>query len=219
MSTQSLGVTPEVRDYLRELSGEPDVLQRLREETARLPNAGMQICPEQGSFMRWLVGVIGARRYLEIGVFTGYSSLCVALALPDDGRIVACDVNREWTGVAKRYLAEAGLAHKFDLRLGPALATLAELARANERFDFAFIDADKENYDAYYERCVELVRENGLIAIDNALWDGKVANPDVKDASTRVIRELNARVARDPRVSASLVPIGDGLLLARKLRS
>jgi predicted O-methyltransferase YrrM len=189
----------------------------LREETSRLPHAGMQISPEQGSFMRFLVRLLGATSYLEVGVFTGYSALSVALALPAEGRVVACDVNHESTAVARRYFEEAGLSHQFDLRLAPALTTLGELARENERFDFAFIDADKGNYAAYYELCLSLVRKNGVIAVDNALWDGKVADPAQNDESTTAIRELNALVARDPRVSACLVPIGDGLLLAQKL--
>jgi caffeoyl-CoA O-methyltransferase len=168
--------------------------------------------------MALLVELIGARRAIEIGVFTGYSSLRVALALPADGRVVACDVSEEYTNVARRYWREAGVEHKIELRLGPALTTLDALIAQGERgaFDFAFIDADKANYGSYYERCLELVRPGGLVAVDNTLWSGAVADPNKQDADTRAIRELNAKVADDPRVSSSLVPIGDGLLLARK---
>lgn len=201
------------------MASEPEVLTALRTETARLPGAGMQISPEQGAFMRFLVSVLGAKKCLEVGVFTGYSSLSVALTLPEDGRVVACDVNPDWTALAKRYFERAGLSHKFDLRLGPGVTTLESLVRAgeSESFDFAFIDADKENYPTYYELCLTLVRKNGVVAIDNALWDGKVADPNVSDGSTRAIRELNARVRSDRRVRASLVPVGDGLLLAQKV--
>jgi caffeoyl-CoA O-methyltransferase len=158
------------------------------------------------------------RRYLEVGVFTGYSSLSVALALPEDGRIVACDVSDEWTSIARRYWAEAGVAQKVELKLGPGVETLEKLIAAGEggQFDFAFFDADKESSVAYYERGLELVRQGGVLAFDNALWDGRVANPSDTASSTKSIRELNARVCSDPRVTASLVPIGDGVLLARK---
>ena len=219
MSTHTIGVSSALNGYLLQMASEPELLRRLREETSRLPQAAMQISPEQGSFMRFLVRLLGAKRCLEVGVFTGYSSLSVALGLPDDGRIVACDVNREWTSIARRYFEEAALSHMFDLQLGPASTTLAELAARGESqsFDFAFIDADKGNYAAYYELCLGLVRTGGVIAIDNALWEGKVCDPSQNDESTTAIRELNAAVARDPRVSACLVPIGDGLLLAQKL--
>ena len=219
MSTHSLGIEGAVQKYLVEMAAEPEVLAALREETAALPGAGMQISPEQGAFMRLLAGVLGARKCLEVGTFTGYSALSVALALPDDGRVVACDENREWTSIATRYFERAGIPHKFELRLGPGVATLEELLRSGhgESFDFAFIDADKENYPAYYDLCFALVRKNGLIGVDNALWDGKVADPSASDPSTRAIRDLNARVRADRRVRASLVPVGDGLLLAQKL--
>jgi predicted O-methyltransferase YrrM len=219
LSRRTEPLTDELYDYLLSVSlREPDVLRRLREETAELEQAGLQIAPEQGQLMALLVELIGATRTLEIGTFTGYSALAVALALPADGCVVACDVSEEWTTVGRRYWAEAGVGDKVDLRLGPALDTLDALL-AEERtgdFDFAFIDADKENYDAYYERCLELVRRGGLIAIDNVLWHGRVVDPSVADADTEAIRALNTKLARDERVSLSLVPIGDGLTLARK---
>jgi caffeoyl-CoA O-methyltransferase len=193
-------------------------LVELREETAQLPGAGMQISPEQGQFMRLLVELIGARRTLEIGVFTGYSSLCVAQALPPDGELVACDVSEEYTAIARRYWHRAGLAQRIRLELGPALSTLDRRIAAGESgsFDFAFIDADKENYQGYYERCLQLLRQGGLVAIDNVLWGGSVADPENQKSSTLAIRALNALLKDDPRVSVSLVPIGDGLFLARK---
>ncbi len=219
MSSRSLGLSPALYDYLWAHNDEPQPLQALRAETRELPNAGMQISPEQGRFMGFLVECLGVRQCLEIGVFTGYSSLAVALSLPPGGRIVACDVSEEYTRVARRYWARAGVADKIDLRLAPALETLARLLAdgAAGSFDFAFIDADKEAYRDYYERCLELLRPGGVMAVDNALWNGKVAEPSVTDRDTASIRALNAFAAADPRVSASLVPIGDGLLLARKL--
>jgi len=218
MSSRSLGLSPELYDYLYAHSGEPEVLQELRVETARLPNAGMQISPEQGQFMRFLVECLGARRCLEVGTFTGYSALAVALSLPADGRLIACDLNEEWTAVARRYWARAGVADKVELRLGPGLETLDRLLAdgQGESFDFAFIDADKEAYPDYYERCLSLLRRGGVLAIDNALWRGDVALPAKTDSDTVAIREVNARAVADSRVTASLVPIGDGLLLARK---
>jgi caffeoyl-CoA O-methyltransferase len=220
MSTRTLGLSDSVHSYfLNALVQEPELLTRLRTETQTLKGAGMQISPEQGKFMRWIVRLIGAKRCLEVGVFTGYSSLSVALSLPDDGRIVACDINEEWTSIARRYFDAARLSHKFDLRLGPALTTLDALKSAGEggSYDFAFIDADKGNYLGYYERCLALLRKGGLIAVDNALWDGKVADPSIADPDTRAIRELNAFAMSDPRVSACMLPIGDGVLLAQKL--
>jgi caffeoyl-CoA O-methyltransferase len=218
MSSRSLGLSSSLYDYLYALSSEPAPLKALRAETSELPNAGMQISPEQGRFMGFLVECLNARQCLEIGVFTGYSSLSVALSLPPGGRIVACDVSEEYTRVARRYWARAGVADKIDLRLAPALQTLDRLLAdgAAESFDFAFIDADKEAYRDYYERCLALLRRGGVLAVDNTLWDGKVADPAVVDRETVTIRELNAFATGDPRVSASLVPIGDGLLLARK---
>jgi len=219
VSSRTLQLSESLHRYLLDVTvSEPELLRELRLETEKLPHAGMQISPEQGRLMRWLVELTGARRALEVGVFTGYSALSVALGLPEDGRLVACDLSDEWTSIARRYFARAGVAHKVDLRLGPALETLDQLlgSGAGGAYDFAFIDADKENYAAYYERCLTLLRPGGVVAVDNALWGGSVADPARDDASTRAIRELNARVCGDARVSATLVPIGDGLLLARK---
>jgi predicted O-methyltransferase YrrM len=197
---------------------EPELLRRLREETAREPMARMQVPPEQAQFMALLVQLMGARRCLEIGVFTGYSSLAVALVLPPEGRIVACDRSAEWTDIARRYWMEAGVAARIDLRLAPALDTLDELIASGEdsRFDFAFIDADKSNYGAYYERCLRLVRPGGLIAMDNTLWSGRVADPTDHEPDTEALRAFNRLIATDQRVVISLVPIGDGLSLALK---
>jgi len=219
MTNRSISLTDSLYEYLLSVSlREPDLLRRLREETAALPNARMQIAPEQGQFMALLVQLTGARRCLEVGVFTGYSSLAVALALPDDGRIVACDVSEEWTTVARRYWSAAGVAHKIDLRLAPALETLEGLLAAGEAgsYDFAFLDADKENYLRYYGLALELVRPGGLIVADNTLWSGRVADPANDEASTIALREFNERLRTDDRIDLSLVPVGDGLTLARK---
>ncbi len=219
MSKGTLGLSAPLYEYLLRVSlREPDVLRRLREETATMARAGMQIAPDQGQFMALLVELIGARRTLEVGVFTGYSSLCVALALPPEGRIVACDRNEEWTAVARRYWREAGVADKIDLRLGPALDTLDALIEAGEtgRFDFAFIDADKTEYADYYERILVLLRPGGLVAVDNVLWFGAVADPDKDDEDTTALRAFNEKLRDDERVSLSLLPLADGLTLARK---
>ena len=219
MSRRTEPLTDELYDYLLRVSlREPEVLRRLREETGGLEKAGMQISPEQGQFMALLVELIGARRTLEVGTFTGYSALVVALALPADGRVVACDVSEEWTAVARRYWKEAGVAHKIDLRLGPAVDTLESLLGEGHRddFDFVFIDADKVSYEAYFELALELVRPGGLVAVDNTLWHGRVIDPAETDADTEAIRRFNARLASDERVTLSLVPIGDGVSLARK---
>ena len=208
----------DLRSYLMEHSvRESDVMRRLREETAGLPDSNMQIGPEQGQFMALLVELMGAQEALEVGTFTGYSALAVASALPEHGRLVACDVSEEWTAIARRYWEEAGVAHKIELRLAPASDTLdALLGEGGEgRFDFAFIDADKEGYDGYYERVLRLVRSGGLIAIDNTLWGGKVVDRSVTDDATEAIRRLNEKLAADARISLSMVPIGDGLSLAR----
>ena len=182
-----------------------------------MPQAGMQIGSDQGQFMGLLARAIGAKRYLEIGVFTGYSSLAMALALPDDGRIVACDVSEEFTSVARKYWQRAGVEKKIDLRLGPAVATLdAMIAQKVEPFDLAFIDADKTNYDAYYERCLQLVRPNGLILLDNMLWSGQFVDPSVHDADTDALRALNAKIGKDERVDCALLPLGDGVMMARR---
>ena len=219
MSNRTTLLTDRLYDYfLAQSLREPKVLAKLRAETARMPESNMQIAPEQGQFMAFLVELIGARKALEIGTFTGYSALAVALALPPEGRLVACDVNPAWTGIARRYWAEAGVADRIDLRLDPVLATLAALKAEGQQasFDFAFIDADKANYDAYFEACLGFVRPGGLIAVDNVLWDGRVADPAARDPSTEAIRALNAKLHTDPRVSLSMVPIGDGLTLARR---
>lgn len=219
MTRRTEPLTDALYDYLLGVSlREPDVLSRLREETAALEEATMQIGPEQGQLMALLVQMLGARRTLEVGTFTGYSALVVALALPADGRVVACDVSEEWTRIARRYWAEAGVSDKIDLRLGPALETLDALlaTRAVGTFDFAFIDADKANVREYYEKALTLLRRGGVVAIDNVLWSGKVIDPDVKDADTEALRALNAALKGDERVSLSLVPIGDGLTLALK---
>ena len=205
--------------YLLEVSlREPPVMRRLREETASLEQANMQIAPEQGQFMALLVELMGARNALEVGTFTGYSALAVALALPEGGRLVACDISEEWTIIGRRYWEEAGVDHKIDLRLAPALETLDALLAEGRAgtFDFAFIDADKEGYDGYYERALELIRSGGLVALDNTLWEGKVVDPAVTDVDTEAIRAINAKLAGDERVTLSLLPVGDGLTLARK---
>lgn len=205
--------------YLLDVSlREHDVLRKLREETAGLERSNMQIAPEQGQLMALLVELLGVRKALEIGTFTGYSALAVALALPADGRLVACDVSEEWTAVGRRHWLAAGVAHKIDLRLAPALETLDGLLANGEAgtFDFAFIDADKGGYDAYYERTLELIRPGGLVVLDNTLWEGKVVDPDVTDPDTEAIRAINNKLASDERVTLSLLPVGDGLTLARK---
>jgi len=223
MASHRTEIDDRLYDYILATSlREPDVLRRLRAETAGMPGAGMQIGPEQGQFMALLVELIGARRTLEIGTFTGYSALVVALALPPEGRVTACDVSEETTAVARRYWAEAGVADKIDLHLAPALETLDRLLAPGPEggqagsFDFAFIDADKANYDAYYERVLTLLRPGGLAAIDNVLWHGKVVEAALEDPDTRAIQALNAKLKDDARVTISLLPLGDGLTLARK---
>ncbi|MFN6485640.1 MULTISPECIES: class I SAM-dependent methyltransferase [unclassified Nostoc] len=219
MPKQSIGLDNQLYNYLLSVSlREPEILRKLRQETASHRRSGMQISPEQGQFMSLLVQLIGAKKTLEVGVFTGYSSLFVALALPADGKIIACDVSEEFTAIAQRYWQEAGVADKIDLRLAPALETLDRLLATGqaETYDFAFIDADKENYDGYYERSLQLVRPGGLIAIDNVLWSGQVADEQYQDESTQAIRALNEKLHYDERVTLSLVPIADGLTLAIK---
>ncbi len=219
MSTRTIPLDDRLYDYLLRVSlRETDVMRKLREETARMPGAGMQVSPEQAQFMAFLVEATGARNALELGVFTGYSSLAVASALPEGGRLVACDVNDEWTRIAREYWRRANVEERIELRLGNGLDTLDALSREgrNETFDFAFIDADKENYVAYYERCLRLVRRGGIIAFDNVLWSGRVADPADQSASTAALRELNERLTHDTRVSLTMLPIGDGLTLTRK---
>jgi predicted O-methyltransferase YrrM len=219
MSQSTLSLTPAVHRYMLEHSlREPAILARLRAVTAAMPMAQMQVSPEQGQLLQLLVRTIGARRCIEVGTFTGYSSLAVALALPDDGRLVACDVSVEWTQVARRFWHEAGVDSRIELRLQPALRTLDELLAAGSTgaFDFAFIDADKGNYCGYYERVLGLLRPGGLVCVDNVLWDGKVADPSATDADTQALRAFNDLVHHDERVDLSLVPIGDGLTVLRK---
>jgi len=219
MSRANEYLPEKIYDYMTSVSiREPAILRKLREETASLPMATMQIPPEHGQFLALLIQMIGARRTLEVGVFTGYSSLAVALALPDDGKILACDVSEEYTSVARRYWKEAGVDHMIELRLKPAMETLHELIaqRQHNRYDFAFIDADKANYEGYFECALELVRPGGLIAIDNVLWHGKVIDPDANDADTLAIRAINKKLHGDSRVSISMLPLSDGLTLACK---
>ena len=219
MSNRTLNLSDPLYEYMLSVSlREPQVLRRLREETARDEMARMQVAPEQGQFMALLVELTGARQALEIGVFTGYSALCIAQSLPEEGRLVACDISETWTRTARRYWREAGVEHKIDLRVAPAADTLEALVEQGNasRFDFAFIDADKANYDLYYERCLQLIRPGGLIAIDNVLWGGAVIDTSDQDADTVAIRALNTKLHGDDRVAISLVPIADGLTLLRK---
>ncbi len=219
MANKTIGISDELAEYVLQVgTREPDVLARLREETAALPQHGMQIAPEQGAFLAMLVELIGARRCVEVGTFTGYSSTAVALALPDDGQIVCCDVSEEWTALARKYWSEAGVADKIDLRIAPAAETLDQLLAAGEEgaFDFAFIDADKAGYDGYYEQLLRLVRPGGLIALDNTLWSGKVLDADTDDEDTQALRALNAKLADDDRVTLCLLPVADGVTLARR---
>ncbi|HWJ04409.1 MAG TPA: class I SAM-dependent methyltransferase [Steroidobacteraceae bacterium] len=219
MSNRTLSLTDTLYRYLIDVSlREAPVLRELREETAGLSQRSMQIAPEQGQFMALLVRLMGARHCLEVGVFTGYSSLAVALALPPEGRIVACDVSEEWTAIARRYWERAGVADRVRLELAPALQTLDGLIAGGEagQYDLAFIDADKTNYLEYYERVLRLLHPGGLVVVDNTLWSGRVADPGVIDADTLALRRFNEALHRDERVDLSLVPIGDGLTLARK---
>lgn len=208
-----------INQYISDhLGAEHPVLQALRERTAPMEGTGMQISHEQACFMSTLLRAIGARRTLEIGVFTGYSALMTALALPEDGRLIACDISEEWTRIAREYWQRAGVADKIDLRLAPAADTLQALLDAGEAssFDFAFIDADKTGYETYYELCLKLLRPGGVIALDNCLWGGRVADAGDQDEDTRAIRALNDRIAADSRVDASLIPVGDGVYLVSK---
>lgn len=218
MSRRTLNLDDTLYDYLLAHSLREHTEQAaLREATRTHPRANMQISPEQGQFMALLVKLLGARRCIEIGVFTGYSALSVALALPEDGKILACDISEEYTSIGKPYWQRARVAHKIDLQLAPASETLDARLNAGEAgtYDFAFIDADKTGYDAYYERCLKLLRSGGLIAIDNVLWGGDVARP-AQDADTRALQALNDKLHGDERIDLSMLPIGDGLTLARK---
>ncbi|MEE9139337.1 MAG: class I SAM-dependent methyltransferase [Alphaproteobacteria bacterium] len=219
MSYRATVLTDRLYEYMLAQSlREPEVLRELREENLRLKEVNMQIAAEQGQFMGLLVELMGARKVLEVGTFTGYSALAMALALPEDGRLVTCDVSEEWTATARRFWRKAGVEGRIDLRLGPAVETLDGLIAAGEAasFDFAFIDADKTGYDAYYERSLELLRPGGLIAIDNVFWDGAVADPAKHDPDTEAIRALNEKIHGDTRVTLTMVPVGDGLTLALK---
>jgi len=220
MSNQSIGLSDPLYQYLLANSvREPEILTQLRSETAQHPLVNMQISPEQGQLMGLLVRLIGAKKCLEVGVFTGYSSLVVALNLPDDGRLIACDVSEEFTTIAIKYWQQAGINHKIDLQIAPALETLDRLLANGESdtFDFAFIDADKNNYAAYYDRCFQLVRQGGLILVDNVLWYGRVADATMDgDPRTQAIKKINQQIYHDDRVQISLIPIGDGLTIARK---
>lgn len=219
MSRSTIQVDDELLDYIREVSlRESELKRELREETGEMEAAAMQISPEQGQLMRLLASMLGTNKALEIGTFTGYSAICVAEAIPEGGRLVACDVNEEWTDIARKYWERAELDDRIELHLRPAVETIAALKEDGEEgtFDFAFIDADKENYDAYYEGCLDLLRPGGLIGIDNTLWSGQVVDPEDQSESTQAIRALNDKVADDERVDISLVPVGDGLTMARK---
>src|SRR6476469_2450827 len=219
MANKTMGISEDLAAYVVEVGArEPEVLARLREETAAIPQHGMQIAPEEGAFLAMLAELTGSRRCIEIGTFTGYSSTAVALRLPEDGRMVCCDVSEEWTSVARKYWAEAGVTDKIDLRIGPASETLdGLLADGGEgSYDFAFVDADKSGYDGYYERLLRLVRPGGLIVFDNTLWGGEVISPDAQDKDTRAIRDLNAKLAADERITVCLLPVADGVTLARR---
>jgi predicted O-methyltransferase YrrM len=219
MSRTTLTLTAALSDYLRSMSPEePAVLSRLREETADLAGADMQIAPEQGRFMSTLVKLMGARNILELGTFTGYSTLCMAIALPPHGRVVTCDISTEWTDIARRYWKEAWIENLVELRVGPALDTLDKLLAEGQerRFDLVFIDADKENYIGYYEYALKLLRPGGLVIADNVLWSGKVIEPDMQDKDTVAIRTFNNHLKKDSRITFCIIPIGDGFTLAVK---
>lgn len=219
MTNTTIGISAELAAYVVKVGArEPDVLARLRAETAAIPQHGMQIAPEEGAFLAMLVELIGARRCVEVGTFTGYSSLAVALALPEDGSLVCCDVSEEWTSLARKYWATAGVADKITLHLAPATETLDRLISDGQgsTYDFAFVDADKSGYDGYYERLLKLVRPGGLIVFDNTLRDGAVLEADPEDDDTRAIQALNSKLADDQRVSICLLPVADGVTLARR---
>jgi predicted O-methyltransferase YrrM len=213
-----IGLDESVLKFVGAMTRETDVQRRLREVTAPMPHAEMQISPDVASFLALLVKTCGARRAIEVGTFTGYSALAIASSLPPDGQLIACDVSDEYTRVGKPFWAEAGVASRIDLRIGPAAETLQTLlqSRQSGRFDFAFIDADKTGYDTYYEQILKLLRPGGLVALDNMLWSGRVADPAVTDADTRALRALNEKIRDDARVDMVLVTIRDGVMLARK---
>lgn len=220
MSRRSLNLEKGLYDYLLSVSlREPEILQRLRAETARLANANMQISPEQGQFMHWLVSTLTVKNIIEVGTFTGYSALSMAMALPEDGVIECCDISQDWTDIARRYWDDAGLAEKFRLHLAPAAQTLQKMVdqgRTGE-FDLAFIDADKEGYLSYYELCLQLLRQGGVIIVDNTLWGGAVIAEGDQSPDTMAIREFNRYLFADQRVELSMLPISDGLTLVKKM--
>ncbi|MFC4351475.1 O-methyltransferase [Fodinicurvata halophila] len=220
MSTEHVSVTPELFNYIRQVSlRETDLRRELREETAGLPEAQMQILPEQGQFMALLLRLMGARKGLEVGTFTGYSALCFAEVLPENGHLVCCDVSAEYTGIAQRYWERSGLRHKMDLRLAPALETLDQLIANGEQetYDFCFLDADKENYTSYYEKALELLRPGGLLMADNVLWSGRVAaESSDQSKATQALKLFNNQLAGDRRIELSLLPFADGLTLVVK---
>jgi predicted O-methyltransferase YrrM len=219
VSRETIGLGDKLMAYVREVGAREDAdMRRLREETAKHPRAQMQISLEQGQFLALLIELIGAKRTLEVGTFTGYSAMWVAKAMGPAGRVVALDVDKDFTAVAQRHWKQAGVDGQIDLRLAPAAESLQKMLDAGEAgaYDFAFIDADKPNYDTYYEYAIKLLRQGGVIAIDNVLWSGRVADPTERDEETAALRALNAKIAKDERVTVSMVPIGDGLTLARK---
>ncbi len=219
MSTRTLPLDDQLHRYLQSVSvREPHIFERCRLETAELPMCSMQISPEQGQFMNLLLRVMGAKNAIELGSFTGYSGLWLASALPEKGRLVACDINEEWVCQARRYWQEAGLMNRIEIRLGDASDTLIDLIEKGsaDHFDFIFVDADKANYDRYYELSLKLLRPGGVVAIDNVLWDGKVADNAIQDPDTSAIRQLNEKLVDDDRIDLSMIPIGDGLSLCRK---
>ena len=219
MSNRTLSIDDRIYDYLCDVSiNEPELLRQLREETAKIEYSVMQISPEQGQFMSLLIKLMGAKRAIEIGTFTGYSSICVASAMPENGKLICCDISPQWTDIAEKYWVLAGLENKIDLHIQPAVQTLQMLLDGGDEksFDFIFIDADKQNYVMYYEMALDLLRKGGMIAVDNTLWSGAVADPENTEAGTRAIRRFNEVIKRDTRVSKSLLTIGDGLTLILK---
>lgn len=219
MSTRTLGLDDALHRYLLDVSVDEDPVARaLRARTATLEEHYMQISPEQGQFFKLLLKLMNAQQVIEVGTYTGYSALCMAQAVGVSGRVVCCDISKEWTEIGREFWEQANVAERIDLRLAPALETLAQMREAGEagRFDFAFIDADKGNYQAYYEHLLDLIRPGGVVAVDNTLWSGRVADPAERESDTVAIREFNRMLAKDSRVMVSLVPIGDGLTLARK---
>ncbi len=219
MANRSIGLAPDLYHYLIEHGlREPEILCKLRIATEAETMSVMRSAPEQGQFMAILLQLMGAKRVLEIGTYTGYATLWMALALPEDGQIITCDLNRSWSDLGQRFWAEAGVAHKIDLHLQPAMHTLNLLMESGEaeHFDFAFIDADKVNYEAYFEACIRLIRPGGLILIDNVLWDGSVIDPENREESTKAIRAFNEKLSRDSRITLNMLPVADGITLAMK---